>query len=239
MARNYHLFLQQTTENTTAENVSARSIKSHVFNTAHPFKSSTIDLTLSPEDHIALDNWYIGIPNSARDVYEDSAFIAERWQYVWSNLVARVWANSNLQSIIQQIQDLSDGRVQDTINHIDKNEIFKDIKAIEQVRLRDLINTRAKMPEADKGENELENLIPTNIIIRFEFEKQNETEFGKYSEWDATNQHWKTLPFHNITMRIPKKPTKPNGDSIGDDIAIAIAEYTSNLRAHPFTICFT
>lgn len=208
----------------TREDRNERIVKNYPFS----------DLSLRPNEYELelLDEWYHG-SSEFKDSYEESEFIGKRWQYVWSHIVALIWATevtspAGLGYKIKKIHELYDSRIRD-IRNSQEYELNMEIRAIEQMSLRKLLNKEAKMPEAERGPQNSENLIPSNIIIRFEFEADNEIAFEKKSEWDPSNKEWKNLPRHEVLMRVPKKPASLE--------AVALAQYSSNLRAHPFTLC--
>jgi hypothetical protein len=193
----------------------------------HKFSDANLNLKTDPEQ-ILLDKHdqeRLKRQSPHVDIYEESEFIGKRWQYVWTNIVALIW-EKDLQAKIQAIHDLCKARLADIGDNADP-ELRMDIITVEQIVLRATINEAAKLPETETGKDKVENLVPANIIIRFEFTKKNETALERKSEWDGVE--WKSLPLHEITMRIPPKPD--------DSPILALASYTANLRAHPFTIC--
>lgn len=122
-----------------------------------------------------------------------------------------------------------------------KRDLAKAARIIEQIMLRKIINEAASMPSSigilDEGPGGdavsqrstrvYENLVPLNIILEIEFEREGEEDdWEKNSIWKEGE--WKELPLHKVVMRVPKAPESTES-------AIAIARYSAHLRSHPFT----
>jgi hypothetical protein len=198
------------------------------------------EIKLNDDEKLILTNWY-SQKNENNNILENSRNIGEQWKYIWPRFVAHIWEDVSLFARILEIQNKCERRINEiksnySIDLIHKKEILKDIIAIEQIMLRILINNtiptnNTRNPKKNPHEyDSSKNVVPINVIIRFEMEQDNEIEFGKTSEWDEHTKTWKTLPFHLLTMRIPKKPS--------NNSSIALAEYNCNLKSHPFTICY-